>query len=298
MLDQMKLPNALLIGAQKAGTTSLFDWIAQHPQVFANSAIKDCPFFWHDATFQKGFKFYDAFFEGASDEQVLLGGNVNDLFFENAPERIHQLNPAMRLIICLRNPVERAYSAYAYAVERGHENRNFAEAIRQELAGCRYDNLIDRTQKEYIEHGRYWTQIQRYLSLFVRSRLHVVFFEDIKEQPERVVKEVYRFLGIDDGFTPTLSKKNVTGNPAQFSRLNKAIFDYSLKQPWWWAALKRIFSKELRYKLRRGLMSLQRKGGVAPPPPDPETIKSLSDYFKEEVVAMELLAGRDLSHWK
>ena len=105
-------------------------------------------------------------------------------------------------------------------------------------------------------------------------------------------------MGIDDGFTPTLSKKNVTGNPAQFSRLNKAIFDYSLKQPWWWAALKRIFSKELRYKLRRGLMSLQRKGGVAPPPPDPETIKSLSDYFKEEVVAMELLAGRDLSHWK
>lgn len=297
MVNRIRCPNALLIGAQKAGTTSLFDWIAQHPQVFANPAIKDCPFFWHDATYKKGGGFYDSFFEKAGDEPILLGGNVNDIYFENVPERIHSMNPEAKLIICLRDPVERAYSAYAYAVERGHEDRGFSDAIMQEMSGHCYDNLIDKTQKEYIGHGEYWKQIKRFLQFFDRSQLHIVFFEDIRNHPALVVKEVYCFLGIDDAYSPTLVKKNVTASPAKLSWVNRAIFNLSLRQPWWWAAMKNLFSRELRYRMRRGVMSLQRKGGKRPPPPDPETTRVLAEYYKADNACIARFTGRDLNCW-
>lgn len=292
-----KIPNALLIGAQKAGTTSLFDWIAQHPQVLSSPAVKDFPYFWHDENYGKGISELTRFFPERHDEKVVLAGNVNDMFFEQSAARIKALNPEMRLIVCLRNPLERAESAYRHAVERGFENRSFADAIKEELRGGGYANLLDQISKYYVAHGYYCTQIERYLSLFDRNRLHVVIFDDIKKDPDAVMRGIFRFLAIDEEFRPRMNKKNETKGSSRFFLINKYIYRVSIQQPWWYRQLKRVVNSGLRARLRSAFDRINRKASPISVGSDEMTRKLLCDEYKEEINRLSLLLARDLTCW-
>jgi len=292
-----KLPNALLIGVQKAGTTSLFDWIAQHPQVYSNLGVKDYPFFWYDGTYQKGVEGIAQWFREAKGQPVLLAGNVNDIFFNTVPQRIFALNPDMRLIVSLRNPIERAYSAYVYAVERGLETRTFSEAIRQEMNNINYEDVVEQSQKCYLAHGMYWSQIERYLTYFNRSQIHVVLFEDIRDDRLKVIRDIYKFLRIDENFIPEFRKKNETKGEARFSQLNKILFNYALHPPWWYQFALRLIPAQTRYKIRGMIGTLNRKKTNIPPL-DTEAIQILSGYFRREVEQTSMFVGRDLKLWQ
>lgn len=290
-----KFPNALLIGVQKAGTTSLFDWIAQHPEVYTNPGLKDFPFFWCEDIYRKGIGHYASFFEKAADAPVILGGDVNNIFFAFTPERIHAMNPNARLIICLRNPAERAYSAFSHAVERGIETRSFDEAIRQELDGLQYHSLHESAQKDYVMHGCYWSQIQNYLNYFQRSQMYFVLFDDLKKAPDKVMKGVFQYLEINANFTPIYNKRNVTGG-ARFTIMARMINNPELRASWIYRALVQLTPVSLRQGFRNTIELLNKKH-TAIPLPDEKTMRLLSAYYKEEIDSTAKFIGRDLGHW-
>lgn len=290
-----KLPNALLIGVQKAGTTSLFDWIAQHPEVYTNPRVKDFPFFWYEDIYRKGIGHYASFFEKAADVSVILGGDVNNIFFAFTAERIHAMNPDARLIICLRNPADRAYSAFSHAVERGIETRSFDEAIRQELDGLQYHSIHESAQKDYVMHGCYWSQIQNYLNYFQRTQMHFVLFDDLKKAPAMVSRDVFQYLRINASFTPIYNKRNVTGG-ARFAVISRMINNPELRASGMYRAMGQFIPDSLRQVLRSTTELLNKKRTVIPPP-DEKTIRLLSVYYKVEINSIAKFIGRDLGHW-
>lgn len=291
------IPNALLIGAQKAGTTSLFDWISQHPQVLSSQAIKDFPYFWHDTNYSKGINELTKHLPLKTNEKIILAGNVNDLFFDVSAERIHALSPEMKLIICLRNPIERAESAYRHALERGFEKRTFREAIQEELSGKRYINLLDQVAKDYIAHGNYGEQIARYLNLFGRDQLHVVLFEDLKQQPELVVRGIFQFLAIDDEFSPKFFRRNETKGGARLSSINLFIYNKGIRQPWWYRHLKKIINRDARSKIRDALDKINLKKTRVFEVRSPETENLLREYYAADIKLLSSLLNRDFSGW-
>lgn len=205
----MALPNTFIIGVQKAGTTTLHDWLVQHPQICGKNELKDFNFFKGDIqtakeSLLKEFKFH-------KDEPVILQSCVNYFLYPHALKGIFSLAPDARLIVILRNPVSRAFSAYEYFKKLQVEKRSLKEALVYEpqsgLQFSRFNN--DFT---YIEHGLYYKQLTECFRIFSPQQVLILDFEDLKKQPENVLNKVYNFLNISSDFMPKLDAKNVTGS--------------------------------------------------------------------------------------
>ncbi|PCH68814.1 MAG: hypothetical protein COC01_03005, partial [Bacteroidetes bacterium] len=144
-----------MIGAQKAGTTALFEWLGQHPDVFAPNQAQAMPFFTTEL-FNKGLEFYEKLFQGFNNESTILASDVNLLFFENSAEMLYKHNPSLKLLTVLRNPISRAISAYRYAIERDLEERTFDQAVNEEIDNLDlYESQYQQIQKHYLKHGLY-----------------------------------------------------------------------------------------------------------------------------------------------
>jgi hypothetical protein len=126
----MNLPNFILIGVQKAGTTSLYDWIAQHPDVYGPKGMKDFPFFCNDEYYKNGLKWFSKFFRDHHGEKIIFHGYVNYIYNNMSAQRIYDYKKDIKLLLILRNPIERAYSAFWYMRKIGIETlKTFEEAI-------------------------------------------------------------------------------------------------------------------------------------------------------------------------
>lgn len=205
--------NVFMIGAQKAGTTSLYDWLGQHPDVSAPSEMKDYHFFTIDSLYRKGFSHLDSMYD--ANVQVRLHCAVNYLYFSKcAPLRIAQYNSDPKFIVCLRNPVDRAISAYKYFVRTHRESKKFSEALNHEIAGGLY-TYEERADNSYLSHGYYDEQIEDYLSVFPNSRFHYVLFDDIADpdKQKNVMRGICEFLGIDGNYEFSFQHLNASGVP-------------------------------------------------------------------------------------
>lgn len=173
------VPDFLYIGTSKAGSTWLFNALAVHPDVWLASN-KGLYFF--DSHFDRGQDWYRAQFEGADGRAV---GEFSHSYLSSpeAPGRIAAYSPTMRLLVCLREPVDRAFSDYLDLVKNNGFTGSFTEAIEQ------YPRLLDR--------GRYATHLSRYLEHFPADQLHVGLFDDLKTGAQEYADEVYDFLGIE-----------------------------------------------------------------------------------------------------
>lgn len=219
-----RLPDVYIVGAQKAGTTSLFDWIAQHPRVFGNPAAKDVPFFAMDDVYAKGLQHLADFSRAAPADSLILGGEVSAMFLPTALARLHDAIPNAKLIVAIRNPVDRAYSAWQFAVERGLEIRSFEQAMADEIQGVPYnDNLTNMAYKNYLARGKYAEQLQIIMQYFPRKQIHVVIFEELRIDPARVFNEICQYLGVAE-FHPAFEAKNVTMGGARFKWLQHLLY--------------------------------------------------------------------------
>lgn len=291
----MKLPNVLIIGAQKSGTTSIYDWLGQHPDVYANPAAKDFPFFCNDTKYAEGIEGYAELFKAAASQRIILAGCVNDLFFPLAPARIHEHLPDAKIIVVVRNPIDRAFSAYRYAVERGLEKRGFDQAIDDELRGAPYEGFFEQSQKSYLEHGQYATQIERFREYFTVEKIKVFVFDDVKKNPQIMTDELTAFLELP-AFTPEFVARNVTKGGYRSNFLRWMLFDQALRRNRMFAALKNLFSPELKRRLRTTIREFNKKS-VEIPAPTTETKRLLRDYFRDEIGRLGDITSRDLSHW-
>jgi len=210
-----RLPNALIIGAQKAGTTTLFDWLALHPDIEA-FLRKELRFF--DANFARGAAWYRSNFSISGWRPIALEASPCYLFQPWVPTRVRDLIPDAKFIAILRNPVDRAFSHYQHNVRRGREPLSFHDALAKEteriespqaeLASGEGGRMYNRHHYSYVARGLYAPQIERWLSHFARNQFLFVDFNDLKNEPQQTLSTVCEFLGIKNFTLPDQEPRN------------------------------------------------------------------------------------------
>lgn len=183
-----RLPDHIIIGAPKAGTTSLSRWLESHPDVYVPPS-KELRFFNLDTHWARGVDWYADQFAAAGSAVSVGEATPAYLHSAEAPERMASVVPAARLIAVLRHPVDRAYSHYWHVRDWGGETRSFDDAVDALLTG-------DDTVRPYLQAGRYLEQLQRYEKAFSRESLLVLRFEDLAADPTGTFAKVCAFLGI------------------------------------------------------------------------------------------------------
>ena len=295
----MKLPDAVLIGAQKAGTSSLFDWVSQHPEIEAPDSTKDLHFFSDETLYRNGKTFLQGFFSEQERSKVTLMGGVNHLYFHSlSAHRIRDCNPHTKLIAILRDPTERAYSAYRYFHKLQQEPcETFEEALALEKGRLSCGDHTDQGRFSYVRHGLYAQQLEGFLEMFPRDQILIVFFEDLREDPHHLMREVFEFLDVDSGFAPRFATRNQTG-AVRLKSINRLLFTRSRfmtvarRQEW----LRRLIRPQYRMLVQNTIRDWNTKESEAAPLRD-ETRKHLMHLFSEDVGRIEQLTGRDLSRW-
>jgi len=186
-----RLPNFLLIGAMKAGTTSLYHYLQAHPEI-SMPHYKAPEFFVEESNWRRGINWYRKQFASAGSDVVAVGeaSNAYAKFprFQGVPQRIADHIPEVRLIYTVRDPIDRIRSHYQTTAAQGTEKAPFDEAV--------FLNPI------YIDYSRYALQIEQYLRYFPREQLLVFSAEDLRNNRQATVQKVYEFLGVDSDFVP------------------------------------------------------------------------------------------------
>ena len=291
----MTMPSFLIIGAMKSGTTALYYYLEQHPQIYM-SPVKEPNFFCSgqqedsDGTSVTRLGAYQDLFRGASDEKALGEASHCYLYEPGAVARIRQHVPNAKLVAVLRNPVDRAYSHFLHMVRNGAEPlTDFARAIREEEAGA----LPGRRFQDYIGRGRYYEQLKRYFDAFDRKQVAVYLYEDLSNAPINTLQEIFRFLEVDDSFVPDVSlRRNVSGYPRYrtldgFLRRPSSVKD----------ALKVYLPARLRWRLSKAFDDLKTRNLVNPPAVPWEVRRQLIAVYREDIVSLQRLIQRDLSGW-
>jgi Sulfotransferase family len=291
----LTLPNFIVIGAAKAGTTSLYWYLAEHPAVFMIPA-KETNFFaygvdengrllYGDPEVHKfpvrTLQDYEKLFDQAGSAQAV--GEASPIYLEcpQAAARIHATIPTARIIACLRQPVERAYSDYL--MELRHRGRRF-DAAHDLKAGSSWA----RQNSRWMQIGRYGEQLARYYALFPQEQIHVFLFDDLQRNPLGVMQDVYRFLGVDPSFVPNVETPHNTGGLPTSRLLERVLTSKLVNQ-----RIKPLVpSGAVNWARRLRSRSLRR------PPALPADLRAqLTSYFREDVLRTSALIGRSLDHW-
>jgi hypothetical protein len=174
-----RLPNFLYVGPDKAGSSWVHEMLLKHPDVFLTPA-KDLYYF--DRYYDRGLEWYSSQFEDARDEKIVGEVCQDYLFHPEAAARIRSTLGPVKVMVSLRDPVERAWSSYLYMRKHGIGPDTFGEAL--------------RTRPELLEHGRYATGLDRFLELFPREHVHVALFDDLVADPQSFIDGVTDFLEV------------------------------------------------------------------------------------------------------
>lgn len=183
----------------RSGTTSLARYLGAHPDVFMASS-KEVHFF--DRNFDRGVEWYAGRFAGAAGRRAIGEATQTYMYEAGAVRRIHDTLPDARLIATLRHPVDRAYSHYWLNRSLGSEDLSFEEAIAAEPARLASADTAARRMYSYLDRGRYLRQLETVCDVFPRTSLHVLLFDDLRDDPRGAYQRACSFLGIDPGFTP------------------------------------------------------------------------------------------------
>lgn len=308
------MPNFFVIGAQKAGTTSLYHYLNQHHEIYMSPA-KEPLFFSHSIDpsgnarrhrfkrplFPRNPRFanieeYQRLYEGVGGEKAIGEASTLYIYAAGTAERIKRYAPDAKIVAILRNPADRAYSAFLYALRIGVEPfSDFARALRAEQR--RVDTNWHYVYR-YYDRGLYYKQIKAYYDVFGPESVGIWIYEDLKKDPRNVSKSVFRFLGVDDSFVPDTSLRH---NPASIPKnsLSRAVIRVmNVAFP---IAKKVVPSTSVRvrdqwdYKVRQVIN--ERILVEKLPPFDPVLRAGLIERYKEDILKLQALTALDLSDW-
>ncbi len=299
------LPNFLIVGAAKSGTTSLYHYLKQHPEVYM-SPIKEPRFITSqflkfplggiggigaEKKIIKNFFEYKRLFENVKSEKAIGEASTDNLYYyDNAIKYVKNNWGNIKIIILLRNPIESAFSAYMMNVRDGKEDLSFEDALRAE------DQRINMNWPfgwHYKSVCFYYNQVKAYLEEF--SQVKVYLFDDLRTNVLDLINDMYGFLGVNQLFTPDISVKynvggirrnkflhNVLTKPNLLKTISKKLFKLFLKEE------KR--GKLLQFLIVRNLdkQNINMKQ---------ETHEQLANLFTEDVVKLQGLINRNLMHW-
>jgi hypothetical protein len=195
------LPNFLIVGAARSGTSTLYRYLQSHRQIYLRANKRPEPhFFFKESEYLKGLRYYEeTWFPRESSCQAVGEASTSYLFGPEVPARIAAALPKVRLIALLRNPIDRAFSSYWHSVRSGVETLDFAAAIERETErteAIEGTALAELKPYSYVARGFYYAQISNYLRFVEREQLMLATFDELREQPARLLRGVYRHLGV------------------------------------------------------------------------------------------------------
>lgn len=309
-----KLPNFFIVGAAKSGTTSLYEYLKLHPEVYmapikethhfstdidntkfranyARSLNKDLSKFLEGDmkegifhAFVKDWNEYTRLFKKVKEEKAI--GEVTNSYLNSseAAKNIKAKFPDAKILMMLRNPVDRAFSHYLMDLRIGYETEDFMTALKKDIArnpkGWGISNM-------YIEIGQYYEQVKRFMEIFPKEQLHIYFFDDFIKNPEATMKDIFRFLGVNEETGIDFSKKY---NPS-FIPKNKFISKLNTRKrvkDW----LKSVLPKSVKSKFKKTFYTDKDLPRIKP-----DERKFLQRIFSDDVEKLSKLLNRDLSSW-
>ena len=283
----MGIPTFIVAGTQKAATTWLYECFNEHPEVFVPE-IKELHFFCDPGDCRKsrygqGHDWYLSLFP--DDKKFKAAGelSIDYMFYAHVATRLHALNPDLKIIFALRDPVERAYSAYWMGRRHNPEMPEFSTFL--------------SSDSDYVARGFYYRQIERYLALFPAHNIKIMIYEDLIEDPVKYLVEACEFLGIDDRIRPHSLHQRIAETKVMHPTLGRVFYKRLsplLRQPLIlkaWRATKRYTGMKRRDPAA---------GEVKPnyPAMTDEDRRWLQDVYRDENARLFELLGRQVVEWQ
>lgn len=297
----MTTPTLFVVGAPKCGTTALWMFLDQHPDIVMakekepNHFATDLVRIGDPSTSPISREEYLGLFSGAPTGAVLGEASTLHLFSHDAPTAIRSFEPAARIVILVRDPVDFLHSYHLQMVSSGREPvRDLAAALR--LEPQRLHEIARRPGHEphflhYRQLARFSRHIQRYLDVFAHEQVHIATYDEFRADNLGFVREVYRFVGVDDSFVPEIADHHTTTIPR--ARRTSELF---LRFVFGDSSVKRLIVATTPTSLRRRFRDIVRFGVLekSKPPIDAELAACLRLEFRPEVERLGELLGRDL----
>jgi Sulfotransferase family len=299
-------PNFFVIGAAKSGTSALWHHLQEHPQIYM-SPRKQTRFFAF-AGEQPDFRgpvpknlqrpyaitdleTYHALFDGVRNETAIGEASWTYLYRPEASERIREYAPEAKLIAILRNPADRAYSHYRQNIQTGREPlAHFHQALVREEVRIR-DNWWP--EFHYVQMGLYSAQLKRYFDTFHRDQIKIYLYEDLDSDPYGLLRDIFKFLGVDDTFTPeAIIRSNPSGAPKSRS-LHALLQRLETIRP----AVERLVPDNKLQTIVRFGRNLNNRNITHLPLSPEERRRIIDEYFREDILNLQDLIQRDIGAW-
>ena len=291
----------MIVGAAKSGTTSLADYLKQHPEVYF-SDYKEPNYFalagkdlFHPGPVSPkvinyiiykmsltDYESYAASYDAVDDEKAVGDASVRYLYYPDAPQKIRDKIPDVKIVVMLRDPVGRLYSHYCMNVQYQIEPLGLMDALAAEqeriAAGWGWD-------WHYASVSRYSEQIKRYLDIFDESQLAIYFYDDFVKDPVAVYQSICRHIGVDDTFVPDMSER---GKVASYPR-NKALGRWLS----WPSRTRTLFRRMVPVGLANFVLSnLESWNAIPAPKLDNKTRNDIGLMFRDDLIELEAILGR------
>jgi len=299
---QFILPNFLVVGAAKSGTTALYYQLKGHPEIFCCPVKEPCYFSSQvlrlpqpgigdeRKLYVKTYADYCKLFEGAEGKKAIGEASADTIYFyEKTIPVIQQVLVDPRIIILLRNPVDRSFSAYLHLVRDNRETLSFEEGLAREEERIRLDW---QCMWHYKNRGMYYNQVKAFKTEF--SRVLICLYDDFKKEPQAVIKQVCQFLEVDPDFQPanTRSRYNISGIP-RFRSLNNIFLMKNIVQRILRKVGSFVLTEDGWVKFRDSLRAKLYVKAVM----KPDTRAYLQQVFREDILKLQDLLDRDLGGW-
>ena len=297
-----KLPNFLIVGAAKSGTSSLHQYLLQHPDIFMSTfnnkgvSVKEPQFLIKSKVERRlhygiwEWKEYLSIFEGVKEQSVIGEASVFYLYYyKEAIKNIKKrLGNDVKIIILLRNPVDRAFSAFLHVSKSVKEPLSFEEALEQEEGRLERD-LTLTPMVMYKSMGMYYSMVKAYKNEF--KNIHVVIYEDFRDKTSITLESIFMFLDVN----PTLKldyslRHNVGGKEWKNINMKNLFQNDSLLKSIYFKFVPRIIKNKIKEMVLR---FSTKKAGIM----NRKTKDNLKSFFKEDINKLSNLIKRDLSHW-
>lgn len=309
----MNKPDFFCVGFAKSGTTTLYQILKQHPDIFLSS-IKEPWFYGKSEIYEKGFNWYlNRFYRNIGNKKII--GEINPLLSDiSIPKKIYNdFGSNLKLIFIMRNPVDRLYSHYKMELNGGYNFEKIEDHLRysDQIGFSKYlhDNLVrnksgnlilkQNKQKDKFNCGRYNSIIKEYLKYFSKSNMKFIIFEEFLKEKEPIMKDLLQFLELNDTKPLNYEIHANEGNRIPYSIMSIKVSQWIQMRAWNWyikdCAFTNNYLDSIMFKLKKQMNILCTKNNKNPSAMSQKCRNILEEYYKNDISELSVLIDKDLS---